>query len=101
MRNQRVEKKKYEADATTTSMTDEKLQHLLNMDFQWNVKKERNEVFWNQKFVELKRFKDEYGHCHVPKRTPSLGTWVNNQKNRRASTSKDKLAKLETIGLFD
>jgi hypothetical protein len=93
---QRTQKKKYEA-GLQTAMTNEKLQHLSSMDFQWN---ERNNATWDQQFEELKKFRDEHGHCRVP-RKGKFGGWVKNQKARRAFTSKEKIIKLNEIGLFD
>ena len=91
-----------------TSMTDEKLQALANMDFQWNAtecntKKKQDADIWNQRFEELQAFKEEYGHCHVPRKTPKLGAWVKAQRGarRRASNSEEKRAKLQEIGLYD
>ena len=87
-----------------TSMTDEKLQALANMDFQWGYnKKEEEHKIWNQRFKELQAFKEEYGHCHVPRKTPKLGAWVKAQRGarRRASNSEEKRAKLQEIGLYD
>ena len=82
-------------------MTDEKLQCLADMDFQWSLKKEREHKMWNQRFEELKRFKEEHGHCRVPQKTPKLGPWVMHQKGKdRASNSKERVAKLRNIGLY-
>lgn len=83
-------------------MTDKKLQHLADMDFQWSVLKERNDASWNQRFEELQNFKKEYGHCRVPRKTPKLGSWVDNQRTgkTRASYSKERITLLEAIGLF-
>ncbi|OEU11360.1 hypothetical protein FRACYDRAFT_143813, partial [Fragilariopsis cylindrus CCMP1102] len=72
---QRTEKKNYEA-GLKTSMTDEKLQHLSDMGFEWNVRKERDDAVWNQRFEELKKFRDEHGHCRVPQGSGKFGTWV-------------------------
>ena len=87
-----------------TSMTDEKLQALANMDFQWGYnKKEEEHKIWNQQFEELQKFKEEHGHCRVPTRTPKLGYWVSDQKRAatRASNSKERVTKLRNIGLYD
>jgi hypothetical protein len=105
--NQRKEKKRYEAGLKTT-MNDEKLQHLSDMDFQWNgkaanIQKERNSAVWDQRLEELTKFKEEHGHCRVP-RKGKFGIWVNNQRNRkttRVARTKEKTAKLEAIGFFD
>ena len=86
-------------------MTDEKLQALANMDFQWGYnKKEEEHKIWNQRFKELQAFKEEYGHCRVPRKPPTkLGSWVNMQRlaRSRASNSKERVTKLRNIGLYD
>ena len=85
-------------------MTDEKLQHLSGMDFQWRVLKERNNSMWDQRFGELKKFRDEHGHCRVPQKTRKLGKWVMHQRNNkstRVARSEEQIAKLEAIGFFD
>ena len=89
-------------------MTDEKLQCLADMDFQWNgkecnIQKTQFTNLWNQRFKELQKFKEEHGHCRVPVKTPKLGVWVKNQKTPkfRASNSKEKVAKLRNIGVYE
>lgn len=97
---QREDKKKYEAGAKTT-MTDEKLQCLADMDFQWIVLDRK--ALWNQRFEELEQFKEEHGHCRVPRKTSKLGDWVKEQRKTkyRASNSKEKVAKLRKIGVYE
>ena len=94
----------YEA-GLKTSMTDEKLQHLSDMGFEWSVLKERFEAVWNQRFDELREFQEEYGHCRVPQRSSGkLGRWVKNQKFNKsiiAGRTEGRVVKLETIGFFD
>ena len=85
-------------------MTDEKLQALANMDFQWGYdKKEEEHKIWNQRFEELQAFKEEHGHCRVPRKTPKLGLWAKNQRGARirATNSKERIIKLRNIGLYD
>ena len=100
--HQRLDKRKYEA-GRKTPMTDEKLQCLADMDFQWSIKKERDHDMWNQRFEELEKFQEEHGHCRVPHKTPKLGQWVKNQRkpSRRASNSEERVIKLQEIGLYD
>ena len=100
--DQRTEKKRYEV-GVKTSMTDEKLQHLADMDFKWSVEKERNDAAWNKRFEELENFKEEQGHCRVPQKTSKLGSWVHKQRSKRerASNSKERITMLEAIGLFN
>jgi hypothetical protein len=101
VRNQRQDKKKYEA-GSKTAINDEKLQHLSDMDFQWSVKKERQDTVWNQRYEELREFKEEHDHCLVPQRLGKLGTWVHHMRSRaQRPKCKEKIDKLEAIGLFD
>jgi hypothetical protein len=99
---QRRDKIKYEA-GLKTPITDEKIQHLFDMDFQWNFQKERSDATWNHRLEELKQFKDEHGHCRVPQKSCKLGKWAKEQRRTRirARNNKERIAKLEAIGLFD
>lgn len=50
---------------------------------------EKRQAFWEANFQKLVAFKDENGHCNVPRKYPTdqqLGTWVNTQ--RRTYTKK-------------
>ena len=93
-----MEKIRYEAPGLKTSMTDEKLQHLANMDFQWSVQNE----LWDQRFEELRKYKDEHGHCRLPQKG-QLGNWAKEQRRStvRASRSKVRTARLNQIGFYD
>ncbi|OEU17958.1 hypothetical protein FRACYDRAFT_143275, partial [Fragilariopsis cylindrus CCMP1102] len=92
--DQRTAKKKYEA-GLKTPMTDYKLQHLADMDFQWN----RYSEVWDQRFEELRKYKDDHGHCRLPQKG-QLGIWAKEQRRStvRARSSKERIAKLEAIG---
>ena len=83
-------------------MTDEKLQHLSDMGFEWSVKKERQDAMWNQRFEELREFKEEHGHCRVPKSSGKLGTWVRHMRSAaQRPKCNEKIEKLKAVGLFD
>ena len=94
--------KKYKA-GKKTPMTDEKVRHLADIDFQWSVLKERDDKFWNERYEELVIFKEEHGHCKVPQKSGKLGAVVHNWRkaSRRASMSKEKFNKLKDIGVYD
>ena len=94
---QRTTKKKYEA-GLKTPMTDDKLQHLADMDFQWN----RYIDVWDRRLEELKKFKDDHGHCRLPQKG-QLGNWAKEQRRStvRASRSKVRTARLNQIGFYD
>ena len=73
------------------------------------VQQEWNRRF-EKKFGELEAFKDEFGHCHVPRKfvnNPSLGQWCSamrfkyrrhqNEINTNSNLSQDKIERLEEI----
>jgi hypothetical protein len=93
--------KKFEAGAgLKTSMTDEREKHLEDMGFQWRMKDNAN--FWGERCAELKEFKEEHGHCRVPVRSGKLGVWAMHMRSTaRRPKSKERIAKLDAIGLFD
>ena len=84
-------------------MTDEKLQHLEDMGFEWSVMKERNDAVWNQRFEELREFREDQGHCRVPpKSSKKLNQWVNDMRSTaRRPKCNEKMEKLKAVGLFD
>ena len=66
-------------------------------------------AMWNDRFFELKDFKEKYGHCNVPKKykeNQQLANWVNNQRKRyqrskkgkASSMTQERIAKLNAIG---
>lgn len=60
---------------------------------------------WDVRFQELKQYRREYGHLHVPscsKDHPSLGNWVNHQRlmYRSGRMLSDRRDRLEKVG-FD
>jgi hypothetical protein len=60
---------------------------------------------WDVRFLELKAFRREHGHCMVPSRyreDPSLGNWVNHQRvmYRSRRLKDDRRKRLEQVG-FD
>ena len=63
------------------------------------------ESAWESKFEDLKIFKEEFGHCNVPKNYAAnreLGVWCKGQRDKKArgALSKERIARLEQIG-FD
>ena len=77
----------------------EKVRRLQEIGFGWTPL----DAQWEQRFDELKSFREHAGHCCVPQRYPSnpqLATWVAQQRGRRATLSSERIEKLESIG-FD
>lgn len=55
---------------------------LNNIGFLW-TSQHIKDALWQQRFEELVKFKEKYGHCDVPKRFPSnepFGEWVATQR---------------------
>lgn len=54
---------------------------------------------WEYQFLELVRFKEENGHCEVPRKHP-LGPWVSNQRQRKriGALAKERIERLNKIG---
>ena len=76
------------------------------------VQQEWNRRF-EKKFGELEAFKDEFGHCHVPRKfvnNPSLGQWcstmrgyykkIQNEMITDINLSQDRIDYLEEIGFL-
>jgi hypothetical protein len=71
-------------------------------------RKEQSQL-WDQRYEELMDFKQEHGHCNVPRtwlRNPQLGTWLNTQRKQyrlsiqgeSSQMNPDRRAKLEQLG---
>jgi len=57
---------------------------------------------WEVGFSYLKKFSDREGHCRVPQRFKTddgylLGTWVQNQRNRKDAMEPDRRQRLEAL----
>lgn len=78
---QRRQLKMYK-EGKPTKLTQERIRMLEAVGVECNI---RASTTWMDRFMELKRYKDEHGDCDVPqkwKENPSLGRWVDNQKTQ-------------------
>ena len=85
-------------------LTDERQRLLEELGFVWDS----HSAVWEERFLELKAFKERHGHCNVTKRhdNRSLAIWVQcqrrhwklSQTNQRQQISPERVAKLEGIG---
>jgi hypothetical protein len=105
---QRKEKKKYNADPTTSQLMAERVEKLEALGFAWDLQA----VAWEEKLAELADFKalSEHGHCSVPQRyaaNPQLGAWVSRQRTEKTKYDADpatstltaeRVDKLEALG---
>jgi superfamily II DNA or RNA helicase len=80
-------------------LREERIYRLEQLGFVWDTL----DAAWEEKFSELKVFKDIKGHCKVPKRwteNPQLGRWVINQRSarREGKLSEEHIQRLSEIG---
>jgi len=103
---QRSELRKMEA-GKATSLTPERIQDLNKLGFTWALRE--SHVSWEDRYEELKQFKDTNGHSNVPKqypKNPALGYWVNEQRSqyrrfvdkKTSYMTEDKVQALKKIG---
>ena len=85
----------------------DRIDKLESIGFQWRLKPEK--VSWEKRFEQLKRYKDETGHCRPPHNHPDIGSWVKYQRSQlqcylEGKTTKidqEKADKLLSIGFND
>lgn len=64
------------------ALTDEQISKLNDIEFEWYPELIGMQTWW-QRYESLRRFKERFGHCHVPqdwKEDIDLGRWVRHQK---------------------
>jgi hypothetical protein len=69
------------------------------LGFAWDPQ----DAAWEIRFAELKRYRDEYGHCNVPfswSENPQLGSWVVTQRmfQKEGRLSIQRKARLDMLG---
>lgn len=99
-------------------LTQDRIDLLNELGFTWTIRsRDSLGESWNQRFQDLKDFKDEFGHCNVPSRyepNPELGIWVGTQRTQyrlylnaketgdnslaAASMSDERVQQLEELG---
>ena len=79
---------------------DDECTHLLeSLDFSWDT----YTTAWEDRFLELKAYREEYGHCNVPQRSKNhklLAPWVHRQRRfyKQGRLNDDRIYRLEEIG---
>lgn len=66
-------------DGKQSSITTERIALLEELDFAWNAQT----AAWSKHMSDLKKFREQNGHCHVPlnhPKFPKLGLWVKEQR---------------------
>ena len=94
------------SEGAHSNMTQERLEKLGSIGFEWNKWKDT----WNERYEELKDFKDQQGHCNVPHKyqpNKALGNWVQKQRqnyklmlegSKSGRMTEERVEKLENIG---
>ncbi|WP_080132990.1 DEAD/DEAH box helicase [Chlamydia suis] len=90
---------KQRVDFKKGDLSEDRIARLEELGFVWDITEEA----WEENFLELKRFREEQGHCNVPSvypQNPSLGVWVKHQREyfKSAKLAEDKIERLEEIG---
>jgi len=89
-----------------STMTEGRMDKLKELGFIW---RKANSSSWNQKYDELKKYKQKHGDCNVPRHNKSftqLGNWVYSQRTqyrylqqgRQSSMTTERIDKLEELG---
>ena len=95
---------------TDANLSQDRIVRLEEIGFQWQVMPDRDEAF-DKSCRALIAFKEEFGHCNVPKSytgSPSLGQWcidmrkvyrkIKKGMTANTNTSRDRIERLEKIG---
>ena len=88
-----------------SQMTEERMQALEDIGFSWDAQ----EDIWQQRFNELKEYREKYGDCNVPQKwseNPQLGRWVSTQRSqyrlyqegKKSQMTEERIQALEDIG---
>ena len=81
------------------NLSEEHIKRLEDIGFVWEPIK----LAWEKKFEALKEYRKNHGDCNVPQgwaENEQLGTWVSNQRARKAKLSKDHIKRLEDEGFI-
>ena len=86
---QRARYRKNTEEKNSTAMIAEDIRALNCIGFEWGTPSKTTlkscpaPARWNERFLELKKYKEQCGDCLVPTKycaNPKLGTWVSNQR---------------------
>lgn len=93
-------------------LTHQQVKLLDDLGFAWSAE-ERFQELWEQKFLQLKAYSEEHGHCQVPRRgnqdksLATLSRWVERMRGIHKGTVKgktpltqDQIQRLHSIGCF-
>jgi hypothetical protein len=86
-------------------MTEERQGALESLGFVWDS----HSATWEERWNELRKFREHHGHCNVPKKDPEnhqLAVWVKWQRRqftlfgegKYSNMTKERIEKLQVLG---
>lgn len=92
-------------DGKQSSITEDRIRLLKEIGFAWNAQ----EAAWTRHMDDLKTFRQETGHCHVPlnhEKYPKLGLWVKEQRRhytllrsgKQSHMTQKRIDELDAVG---
>ena len=108
--NQRHQYSKYQLQDKSSLITPSRIDKLNDIGMIWDRKATqttRHDDKWENSLQQLKVYRNQHGHCQVPKSAGSLGLWVSNQrigyarrmKNLPSTLTINREQKLVAVGL--
>jgi hypothetical protein len=96
---------KLKRQGQNSNLTEERIQLLESLGFVWDS----HSAAWDEKFQELKEFREAHGNCFVPcihKGNNKISTWIKRQRcqhrrfmsNQTSTMTPERIAKLENLG---
>ena len=82
-------------------LSSDQIKVLNGIGFEWVVSRVVSKVVsWDERFEELKQYKEKHGNCKVPQKYPELGKWVSNQRQlyKKGKLLPDQIKVLNGIG---
>ena len=89
------------------SLTDDRVAALDEIGFEWVSLGTNNPEKWDERLSELREYREENGHCNVPRSQGPLGKWVKHQRylyrkreaGEQTPLTEERVAALDAIGL--
>ena len=99
-------------------LTQERIEKLDGLGFQWDVQKQADEAAWGRRVTELKSYREVHGNCRVPRQEgegvecdmagcegaqhKALGIWVKHQRAfKRKGSKRMTPARIEELNSID
>jgi hypothetical protein len=82
-------------------LTEDRINKLNELGFQWSVfSQESYQELWDQKWRELRDWKEKVGHCNVSAKSGKLGRWIAKQRDyyKKGMLSQERINKLNELG---